>query len=237
MNRFVPMVLRHFPTFFQLYCKLCRYARHPERYGEQEKWDAVHNIMSVALSGSNVDLTVTGADYIPAEGGFMLYGNHQGLFDVVAIAATIKRPMAVVYKKEVSNVPLLKQIYACTNSFAIDREDVRQSLQVIQSVTKEVQGGKGYLIFPEGTRSRKGNEMLPFHGGSFRCAIKAKCPIVPVAFIDSFKALDEKGSKRVAVQMHYLEPIPYEEFAGMKTVEVAEMVRSRIAQCLEENIK
>jgi len=99
-----------------------------------------------------------------------------------------------------------------------------------------VKKGRGYLIFPEGTRSKRGNEMLPFHGGSFRCATKSQCPIVPIALIDCFKVLDQKGSKPVSVQIHYLKPIPYEEYAGMKPAEVAELVKARIAQKIQECI-
>jgi 1-acyl-sn-glycerol-3-phosphate acyltransferase len=157
------------------------------------------------------------------------------MFDVVAIAGTWERPLAAVLKKELENVPLLKQIRLCTKSFCMDREDVRQSLEVIQNVTKEVQNGRNYLIFPEGTRSKKGNVMGEFHGGSFRCAVKAKCPIVPVALIDSFKVLDQKGSAPVTVQLHYLKPIAYEEFAGMKATEVAAMVKQRIQAVIDAN--
>ena len=117
----------------------------------------------------------------------------------------------------------------------MDREDVRQSLTVIQNVTKEVQKGRNFLIFPEGTRSKNGNQMGEFHGGSFRCALKAKCPIVPIAFIDSFRVLDEKGSKPVSMQMHILKPIRYEEYQDMKTVELAALVKSRIQQAIDEN--
>ena len=235
MNRILRMVLFNLPKVPGAYAKLCRYAKHTDEYPEQEKWDHIHYVLRLAVKGGNVDLQVTGTENIPTAGGCMLYGNHQGMFDVVAIAATCKVPLSIVYKKEISNVPFLKQIYACTKSFAMDREDVRQSLQVIQAVTKEVQSGRNYVIFPEGTRSKKGNEMLEFHGGSFRCAIKAKCPIVPMAFIDSFKVLDEKGSKPVSVQLHYLTPIPYEEYKDLKSVELAELVKSRIAACIREH--
>jgi 1-acyl-sn-glycerol-3-phosphate acyltransferase len=76
--------------------------------------------------------------------------------------------------------------------------------------------------------------MGEFHGGSFRAAMKAKCPIVPVAFIDSFKVLDQKGSAPVSVKMHYLTPIPYEEYANLKTVELAALVKERIAKAMEQ---
>ena len=228
------MVLKNIFRVPGLYIKLCRYAKNPDKYPEQEKWDHVHRIMSLAAASGNINLQITGLENIPQEPGFMLYGNHQGMFDVVAIAASCKKPLGIVYKKELTNVPVLKEILTCTKSFAMDREDVRQSLQVIQAVTKEVQSGRNYVIFPEGTRSKLGNTMVEFHGGSFRCAMKAKCPIVPMAFIDSFRVLDEKGSAPVTVQLHYLKPIPYEEYKDLKTTEVAALVRSRIQDAIDQ---
>ena len=115
----------------------------------------------------------------------------------------------------------------------MDREDVRQSMKVIQGATQEILKGRNLLIFPEGTRSKKGNEMLEFHSGSFKCATKSKCTIQPFALIDSFKVLDQKGSKPVSVQLHYLEPIPYEEYKDMNTQELAAMVQGRIQQAIE----
>ncbi len=236
MNRLARMLLLNLHKFPGAYGKLCRYAKHPERYSEEEMWQHIQYTLSLAVKAGNVDLQVFGQENIPNQGGFMLYGNHQGMFDVIAIAASCHMPLAIVYKKELRDAPLLKQIYACTNSFAMDREDVRQSLTVIQQVTAQVQKGRNYVIFPEGTRSRKGNEMNEFHGGSFRAAMKAKCPIVPMAFIDSFRPLDEKGSDPVTVQLHYLSPIPYEEYQGLKSTQLAELVKGRIAACIAENL-
>ena len=235
MNRIATMVLKNLHVVPGAFAKLWRYAANPEKYEELEMWSQIHYIMDRAVKGGNINLKVTGLENLPEKDGFMLYGNHQGLFDVVAIAATWERPLAAVLKKELENVPLLKQIRLCTNSFCMDREDVRQSLEVIQNVTREVQKGRNYLIFPEGPRSKNGNVMGEFHGGSFRCAVKAKCPIVPFAVIDSFKVLDQKGSKPVTVQLHYLDPIPYEEFAGLKATEVAALVKERIQAAIDAN--
>ena len=234
MNRLALMVLRNLWKVPGAYGKLCHYAKHTNEYPELEKWQHIQYIMSLAVKAGNVDLQVFGKENIPAESGFMLYGNHQGLFDVLAIASSCDTPLGIAYKKELKNTPLLKQIFACTKSFAMDREDVRQSLTVIQAVTKEVQSGRNYVIFPEGTRSKLGNQMLEFHGGSFRCAIKAKCPVVPMAFIDSFKVLDEKGSQPVKVQLHYLQPITYEEYKDMKAAELAALVKDRIQKTIDQ---
>ena len=239
MTRILLMVWRNILRVPSMWMKLCRYAKHLDKYSEQERWDHISYILQRAVLTGNLDLTVTGVENIPAPdaGGFLMYGNHQGMFDVVAIAATSKTPLAAVLKKELEGIPFVQQIIDCTRSYPMDREDARQSMRVMQQVTKDIQDGRGILIFPEGTRSKKGNEMLEFHGGSFKCALKAKCPIIPIAMIDCYKVLDQKGTAPVKVQLHYLEPIPYEEYQDMKTGELAAYVQEKIRLAIEANLE
>ena len=117
-------------------------------------------------------------------------------------------------------------------AFGARGDGVWDDTAAIQSAIDFLPEG-GRLIFPEGTRSKKGNEMLEFHGGSFRCAVKAKCPVVPMAFIDCYKVLDQKGCKPVSAQIHYLEPIPYDEYKELKTAEVAELVKNRVQAVID----
>ena len=237
MNRLALMVLRNIHRLPGLYMKLCHYAKHTDEYPEQEKWDHISKIMQYAVKSGNVNLTCTGLENIPAPGNpFMIYGNHQGMFDIVALAATCPTPLGAVLKKELVGVPLLDQIRDCTKSFPMDRDQVRQSPTVIQNVIAELKNNRAYIIFPEGTRSKTGNTMGEFHGGSFRPVVKTKCPIVPLCFINSFAVLDQKGSKPLEVQMHYLKPIQPEEYEGMKAAEIAAMVKERIQACIDENL-
>ena len=109
-------------------------------------------------------------------------------------------------------------------------------MQVIINVTKEVQKGRNYLIFAEGTRSKNGNRVGSFKGGSFKAATKARCPIVPVALIDSFKPFDTNTIRPVTVQVHFLKPLEYEEYKDMKTTEIAALVEKRIQSVIDANI-
>ena len=235
MDRIVTMVLKNLPIVPGAWIKLCRYAKHTDKYPELERYRHIQYILKKAIKGGNIDLVVSGTENIPTEGGFLLYSNHQGMFDILAIAATCDQPLGAVLKKELKDIPFLKQIIACTKSFPMDRGDVRQSLTVIKSVIEEVEAGRNYLIFPEGTRSKSTNDLLEFHNGSFRCAVKSKCPVVPIALVDCYKVLDQKGSDPITVQVHYLKPITPEEYAGMKAADLADLVKSRIAECMEQN--
>ena len=237
MNRLALMVTKNLHRIPFVYGKLCKYAKHPENYTEEEMYRHIQHIMHLATKAGNVTMEVYGRENIPAESGFMMYSNHQGMFDVMALVADMHHPMSAVFKIELKDLPLIREIAACLKGLPMDRDDVRQSLEVIRTVTKEVQAGRNYVIYPEGTRSRKGNVMGEFHHGSFRCATTAKCPILPVCVIDTYKVLDQKGSKPITAQMHYLKPIMPEEYKGMKTNQVAELVQSRIQACLDEYAK
>ena len=235
MNRLVLMVLKNILRVPGLYIRLRKLVKHRERYSEQEIYDHIRRIMTLAVDAGNIDLRVSGMENIPKEDGFLICGNHQGLFDVMAIVCSFRGPLAAVYKKELVGIPFIQDIAEGTDSFPMDRDDVRQSLTVIQKVTEELKKGRNYLIFPEGTRSKKGNEMLEFHHGTFKCVVKAKAPILPIAVIDSYKVLDQKGSAPVTMQIHFLPLIPYEAYEGMKTGEIAELVKGRIGEVIRAN--
>ena len=230
------MVIRNILFVPVYWYKLCYHARHVEKYTEEEHYELLRYIDHRANTSGNINIKVYGQENIPDDNGFMFYPNHQGLYDVLAIMEACPRPFSVVAKKEVENVPFLKQVFKCMKAYMMDRNDIRQSLQVIVNVTNEVKNGRNYLIFPEGTRSKMGNEMLEFKGGSFKAATKAKCPIVPVALIDSFKPFDTNSIAPVTVQVHFLKPLYYDDYKDMKTNDIAELVRSQIQKIIHDSI-
>lgn len=209
-------------------------------YGQKKDFDLeksyafVKKVTKAANRAGRVRIESHGLENIPKEDGFIFFPNHQGLFDVLVFLESCPVPFAFVIKKEASNVILLKQVIAALRSIVIDREDIRQSLEVINQVTEEVKKGRNFLIFAEGTRSKMGNRLLPFKGGTFKSAVKAQCPIVPCALINSFKPFDEKSIAPVTVKLVYLPPISYMEYASMKTLQIADLVKKRIEAAIEE---
>ena len=191
-------------------------------------------IVHRANKGGNVTIDFHGQENIPSENGFMFFPNHQGLYDVLAILEACPKPFSVVAKQEVAHIQFLKQVFACMKVYTIDREDVRQAMKVITDVSEEVKNGRNYIIFAEGTRSKNGNEVQEFKGGSFKAATRAKCPIVPVALIDAFKPFDTNTISPVKVQVHFLKPLYYDDYKDMKTKEIAALVRDRIRTVIRQ---
>ena len=237
MKRILMMVFRNILIVPWAWIKLCWYAAHTDKYPEEVKYKHLQYIVERANKGGNINLEISGQENIPKEGGFILYPNHQGMYDVLAIVYACQMPIGMVLKQEIGNIPFIKQVVACTKSFVLDRDDVKQGMRVILNVIEEVKKGRNYLIFAEGTRSKQGNKTLEFKGGSFKAATKAKCPIVPAALADSYKAFDTGSTKTVTVQLHFLEPLLYEEYKDMKTTEIADEVKRRIDMVIEQNTK
>ncbi len=234
MKRILLMVFKNLLYVPFGWFRLLYYASHVDQYTEEERYAIIRDIDHRANKGGRINIETHGLENIPKENGFIFYPNHQGLYDVLAIVEACPRPFSVVMKKELKDIPFLKQVFACMKAYAIDRDDIKQSMKVIVQVTKEVKEGRNYLIFAEGTRSKKGNHLLDFKGGSFKAATKAKCPIVPVALIDSYKSFDTSSIEPLTVQVHFLPPIPYEEYQEMKTTEIAKEVKSRIEATIEK---
>ncbi len=213
--------------------KLCKYDS--SAYTESEKYNIVRDIVKSINKSANVDIHCEGLENIPEENGFVMFPNHQGLFDALVMIDTCDKPITFVIKKEIDKVRPLRRILSVLDVKMIDREDIKQSMKLIINVIQEVRSGRNYVIFAEGTRSRDKNNLLPFKGGSFKSAVKAKAPIVPVAIMDSYKVFDNHSIKRVTVSISYLPPITYEEYKDMKTVDIAKEVKKRIENKIKES--
>ncbi|MDD3141429.1 MAG: lysophospholipid acyltransferase family protein [Lachnospiraceae bacterium] len=237
MKRILYMVLRNIFMVPYMWIRLCYHASHVDKYTEKEHYEMLSIIVRKANKGGNITIKTTGQENLPKEDGFMFFPNHQGFYDVLAIVAACPRPFSVVAKKDLGDIQFLKQVFKCMKAYMIDRENVRQAMQVIIDVSNEVKKGRNYLIFAEGTRSKNGNKIGTFKGGSFKAATKANCPIVPVALIDAYLPFDtHTTANHVTVQVHFLEPIQYEEYKNMKTTEIAALVQERVQKKIDEYV-
>ena len=149
---------------------------------------------------------VKGLENIPKKGSFLITPNHQSFFDAICLIAVSKRPFTYVAKKETKKMPIVGIIVKILGGFYLDRENVRQSLQLMKRVEEFLKNNDaGVVIFPEGTRT-KSKDLMPveFKGGSYKVAYKAEVPVIPAVITGTPRILKLKWfwSHRVDIQFH-----------------------------------
>ena len=236
MNRIFYMVVRNFYRVPLWFYKIRKMGIKEEYYPHKERYEYIRNVVKKVNKSGRVEVVVHGIENLPSENGFILFPNHQGLFDMLAIMEACTKPLSVVVKKEAANLILVKEVVKALDGFYIDRQDIKASLEIISKMTDGVKEKKNFVIFPEGTRSREGNRLLPFKGGTFKSAVNAGCPIVPVALIDSFKPFDENSSRKQKVEVCFLKPLYYVDYQHLKTTQIAEYVHNKIQEEINQKM-
>ena len=231
MIKFIYVILMNLFRAPYMIPKMRKEADHPERYTTEERYQLAKLCVRLMKMTGAIKTKAYGIENLPKEGGYMMYPNHQGKYDALGIIYTHKKPCSLVMDKAKSNTILVKEFVDLLEGKRLDKKDVRQALTVINEVSEDVKNGKIYILFPEGGYEfNNRNKVYDFKAGSFKIALKTKAPIVPVALIDSYRVFISAWLGPVTTQVHYLKPITYEEYKGMKTQEIAAMVKDRISE-------
>ncbi len=225
---FYVIVMRTFSIIYFV-PKMAHYAKHPEKYSEEDCYALAQGVIDRVRRTSRVTTEYEGVEKLPDTNGYMMFANHQGKYDALGIFAGHERPCSVLMDKKRSNMFIAKQFIDMLGGQRLDKNSPRQQIRVINGMAEDVKKGKNYLVFPEGGYGKKtDNSLADFKYGCFVSAVKAQCPVVPVALIDSWKPFGVNSLKKVQTKVIYLEPILYEEYAGMKPKELCALVKSRI---------
>ena len=177
-----------------------------------------------------------GKEKLPKESGYIMFANHQSKYDALGILLGHEKPCSVLMDKKRSQMPIAKQFMDMIHGKRLDRESPRQQIRTLNEMAEEIREGRNYLVFPEGGYGKKrDNSLAEFKYGCFTTAIKAQCPIVPVAILDCWKTFSVNSLRKVKTKTIYLDPIPYEEYRDLKAKEICALVKDRIAQAIEEN--
>lgn len=213
-------------TFLIIYYvpKMSYYARHGEKYDEEACYKLTQVMIEHVKRHGRIQTVASGMENLPEEGGYIMFANHQGKYDALGVMGAHDKPCTFVMDAKRSHLFIANQLCNLLRAKRLDKEDIRQQVQVINDVATEIKAGRRYILFPEGGYDHNHNSLQGFQPGSFKIAQKAKCPIVPVVLYDSFKPFEGKSFRPVTTQLCFLEPIPYESFAHMKTTEIRDMV-------------
>lgn len=206
--------------------------RHDDKYTESDRYKIARRMVGIMKRNGFIKTNVYGTDNLPSDGGYVMYANHQGKYDSLGIIYAHDNPCTVVIDEKRSHLFLTDQFVTLLKGSRLDKTNMKNQMQTIINVIAEVKAGRRYIIFPEGGYYHNRNEVHEFLPGAFKCAIKSKSPIIPVALIDSYKPFELNSIRPVTTQVHFLEPLYYEDYKDLNSIQIAQIVRDRIVAAI-----
>jgi len=139
------------------------------------------------LGAAGVQVTVECLVPPPPE-PVVFVSNHVSALDIPILFVTLPRPFRIVYKSSLVYVPLMGLFLVASRHVPIDRSRAFSARRSLSAAARRIRNGVSVALFPEGTRS--GDEAMgSFKRGSFKLALEAGVPVVPVSLIGLHKVV------------------------------------------------
>jgi 1-acyl-sn-glycerol-3-phosphate acyltransferase len=177
------------------------------------------------LRTTGVHVHASGAARVRNEVSYVFASNHQSIYDIPIVFATIKGDLRIVAKASLGHFPFLGWHLRLAGHVLVDRD--RPGAGVVKRMQRLVADGASVIVFPEGTRSIDG-QVGRFKGGLFLMAIETRLPVVPVT-IEGSRHVMKKGRLMVCpgeVSLTVHDPIPTEGLSRDDARALAERVRA-----------
>ena len=165
---------------------------------------------------------VDGEKNIPDKGPAIFASNHLSFSDSFFLPLVVPRRMTFVAKADYFTGTGIKgrltaAFFRGVGQIPIDRAGGSASSGALQSGLNVLRRGELFGIYPEGTRSPDGR-LYKGKTGVARLALEAKCPVIPVAMIDTDKAqpTGKKIPKIMRIGIRIGKPMDFSRYEGMQ---------------------
>lgn len=183
------------------------------------------------LASSGLRLEVSQDGSFDEARSYLFMSNHQSLYDIPALLASLPLPAFFLAKKSLFRIPIFGWALAAGGFISIDRHDRSNAKEAFARAVKNLQQGQSTVIFPEGTRSLDGR-LLPFERGGFLMALKSDAAIAPVGIRGTLE-VRRRDSWKVTpgtIRIHYGPPVETGDYSIRTRNDLAAVVRSNILQ-------
>lgn len=134
-----------------------------------------------ALKILGVRIECEGTEYLEASQPCIYIVNHQSGLDMATLGPIYPQRTIVIGKKELLWIPFFGIFYLAAGNIIIDRKRTVKAVAGLSQAVETIRKKKVSIwIFPEGTRNRTGEGLLPFKRGAFHMAVQAGVPLVPI---------------------------------------------------------
>jgi len=174
-------------------------------------------------------LSRIGREHVPREGGVMLAPNHRSFLDPFVIGICVRRPVYFMAKRELFRTRWQGWLLNCLGAFPVKRGESDE--EAMETARLLLERGEIVLIFPEGTRIRRGSLGKPKRGVG-RLALQTGVPVVPIAVTGSDRARRGWRIRPVKVKIRLGRPLTFPRVEAPSKRLAAE-VTERIWPCVE----
>lgn len=128
-------------------------------------------------------LRISGREHIPEGESFIVAATHSSYYDPPLVSVAVVKPIAYMAKKELFEVPVLRQIVAFLGAFAVNRESLE--IATIRTAKAVIQTKHWIMaMFPQGNRDVPG-KITKVNGGFAYLSKTTKAKILPVSIVGS----------------------------------------------------
>ena len=143
------------------------------------------------LATTGVAVTVEGLERVSAGETYVFISNHQSIYDIPVIFASLPFQLRIIAKESLGNFPFLGWHLRRAGHLLVDRSNPDRS-GILGRWRGLVADRISLIIFPEGTRSPDGR-VGRFKAGSFLLALEAGLTIVPLSISGSINVMKKGG--------------------------------------------
>ena len=116
--------------------------------------------------------------------------NHQGIIDICYFEAYYPWDICWIAKKELGDIFLYGHMLKAPRMIFVDREIKKSLIHLLKESKKKLDEGRILAIFPEGTRSKGGRDLLPFKDGAKVLIEKYQLKVQPMVVVNTRKLFD-----------------------------------------------
>ena len=214
-----------------------KYIKNKEAYSLQERYTFVRTKASkVLVKYLGAKLEIEGLDKLNKEDTYLFVPNHQGLLDPVCLINIFEQPLIFVSKKEVEKTPIIGKINYIIDSIFLDRENLREAVNMVKLCRNHLTEKRSVVIFPEGTRSKDEEVSIQtYKPGALKCAYNTGAKIVPVVIDRSYILLScKKSNGNKIIKIRFLDPISSEDYEKLNTTDLALKIENDAKKVLKE---
>lgn len=170
--------------------------------------------------------TIINSKVIPKTGPILIVGNHKHLFDQCLPLVATNRVVHYMAKKEYFDSWKTRWFFKIVGCIPVDRSKKDESAK--QAAIDVLNDGGAIGIFPEGTRNKTDEFLLPFKFGTVSMAKKTGATIVPFGITGDYV----RGNKNLTVRFGH----PF-KVGKMSLEEANEKLRNEVGNLMKKSLE